>query len=251
MRIYWPDGFESAGALPCAVYYHGGGFTVGCLDTHDSVARTVCAHVRAVVVSVGYRLAPENPYPAAVHDCFDGLVWAANHADELGADPNRMAVCGDSAGGNLAAVVAQLARDARWPKLKFQVLWYPATTFDLSLPAVAENADGPVHSKDLVSRFSEFYLAELATADQTALPFTVAPVNGSHADLPPAFIGTAQYDLLRDDGALYAKLLADAGTPVQLHNADTLTHGYLHHAETVLAVREEFELSLNALKAVL
>lgn len=237
VRIYWPAGFESAGELPLVLYYHGGGFALGSIDTHDWVARSICAHIEAVVVSVDYRLAPENPYPAAVDDAFAALSWAAEHAPELGADPARIAVAGDSAGGNLATVAAQLAEIRGGPHLKFQLLWYPGTTSDLSLPSVVENADGPVLSRDIMRIFGQAYLGELSeTADPTALPFTVAPVNGKLDGLPPAYIATAQHDPLRDDGKIYATRLADAGVPVQLRNADTLVHGYLDFARIVPAV---------------
>lgn len=251
-RIYWPVGFEDAGELPLVVYYHGGGFALGGIDSHDWVARSICAHIEAVVLSVDYRLAPENPYPAAVDDAFVALTWVAEHAAELGADPARIAVAGDSAGGNLATVVAQLAQSRGGPHLKFQLLWYPCTTSDLTLPSVAENRDGPVLSRDIMRIFGEAYLGELSeTADPAALPFTVAPVNGDLAGLPPAYIATAQHDPLRDDGTMYASLLADAGVPVQLRNADTLVHGYLDFASVVAAAKEEFLLSLDACKAAL
>ncbi|SKW10940.1 lipase LipH (carboxylesterase) [Mycobacteroides abscessus subsp. abscessus] len=225
---------------------------MGSIDTHDWVARSICAHIEAVVVSVDYRLAPENPYPAAVDDAFAALSWAAEHAPELGADPARIAVAGDSAGGNLATVTAQLAKIRGGPHLKFQLLWYPGTTSDLSLPSVIENADGPVLSRDIMRIFGQAYLGELSeTADPTALPFTVAPVNGKLDGLPPAYIATAQHDPLRDDGKIYATLLADAGVPVQLRNADTLVHGYLDFARIVPAANEEFRLSLDACKTAL
>lgn len=252
VRIYWPAGFESAGELPLVLYYHGGGFALGSIDTHDWVARSICAHIEAVVVSVDYRLAPENPYPAAVDDAFAALSWAAEHAPELGADPARIAVAGDSAGGNLATVTAQLAKIRGGPHLKFQLLWYPGTTSDLSLPSVIENADGPVLSRDIMRIFGQAYLGELSeTADPTALPFTVAPVNGTLDGLPPAYIATAQHDPLRDDGRIYAALLADAGVSVQLRNADTLVHGYLDFARIVPAANEEFRRSLDACKTAL
>ncbi|GLE56334.1 alpha/beta hydrolase [Mycobacteroides chelonae] len=251
-RVYWPLGFEDAGELPLAVYYHGGGFALGSIDTHDWVARSICAHIEAVVVSVDYRLAPENPYPAAVDDAFAALTWAAEHATELGADPARIAVAGDSAGGNLATVAAQLAKSRGGPHLKFQLLWYPGTTSDLSLPSVIENAAGPVLSRDMMRIFGQAYLGELSeTADPTALPFTVAPVNGDLEGLPPVYIATAQHDPLRDDGRIYAALLAEAGVAVQLRNADALVHGYLDFARIVPAAKEEFLLSLDACKAVL
>ncbi|SKP66746.1 lipase LipH (carboxylesterase) [Mycobacteroides abscessus subsp. massiliense] len=149
-------------------------------------------------------------------------------------------------------MTAQLAKIRGGPHLKFQLLWYPGTTSDLSLPSVIENADGPVLSRDIMRIFGQAYLGELSeTADPTALPFTVAPVNGTLDGLPPAYIATAQHDPLRDDGKIYATLLADAGVPVQLRNADTLVHGYLDFARIVPAANEEFRRSLDACKTAL
>jgi acetyl esterase/lipase len=250
VRIYWPEN-STAALPPIVVFYHGGGWATGCVETHDEASRNICSHVGAVVVSVDYRLAPENPYPAAVTDSFAALAWVADHASELQADPARIAVAGSSAGGNLAAVVAQLAREAGGPALQFQLLWYPATTHDFSLPSIAENADAPILTRGLMRLFAELYLGELLEADPKTLPFTAAPANGDLAGLPPAYIATAQYDPLRDDGAFYAELLSKAGVPVELHNAQTLVHGYINMAEIVPAAGTAFARSLDALKAVL
>ncbi|ADG98444.1 Alpha/beta hydrolase fold-3 domain protein [Segniliparus rotundus DSM 44985] len=250
VRIYWPD-TDSAAPAPLVVFYHGGGFARGDLETHDPVARAISAKAEAVVVAVDYRLAPEHPYPAAAHDSFDALLWSHEHAAELGADPGRIAVAGDSAGGNLAAVVTQLARDAGGPPLKFQLLWYPAVTFDLSLPSAEENAHGPLLTRKDMELYGRFYLGDTATGAPADLPATAAPVNGNLAGLPPAYIATAQYDPIRDDGTTYAKLLAEAGVPVELHNAETLAHGYVSFAAAVPVAKEARDRSLAALKAAL
>lgn len=141
LRIYRPPSESSV--LPVVVFIHGGGWTVGDLDTCDDQARMHAAGAGAVVVSIDYRLAPEHPFPAAVDDVWAAFGWVAEHAADLGADAGRLSVAGDSAGGNLAAVVAQLARDAGIP-LRFQLLWYPSTTFDTSLPSFTENANAPI-----------------------------------------------------------------------------------------------------------
>jgi acetyl esterase len=250
IRIYWPETGSTAPA-PLVVFYHGGGFARGDLETHDPIARAISAKVEAVVVSVDYRLAPEHPYPAAVHDSFDAAVWSHEHAAELGADPLRIAVAGDSAGGNLAAAVTQLARDAGGPPLKFQLLWYPALTFDLSLPSAEENPDGPLLTRNDMELYGRFYLGDAAADAPSDLPATAAPVNGNLKGLPPAYIATAQYDPIRDDGTIYAKLLAQAGVPVELHNAQTLAHGYVGFAGAVPAAKEARDRSLAALKASL
>jgi len=145
IRVYWPprDTGATGATPPIVLFIHGGGWSIGDLDTYDGDARKHAVGAGAVVVSVDYRLAPEHPYPAAVEDAWAATQWAAAHAGELGADPDRLAVAGDSAGGNLAAVVAQLARDAGGPAIRFQLLWYPATTWDTSLPSFTENANAP------------------------------------------------------------------------------------------------------------
>jgi acetyl esterase len=245
VRIYWP--VPDPDGLPVVVFYHGGGFVIGNLETHDGLARAIAVQTGAVVVAVDYRLAPEHPFPAAVDDAFTALRWVSEHADELGADPARLAVAGDSAGGNLSAVVSQLARDAGGPPVKFQLLWYPATTMDDSLPSVAENADAPMLSVGDMDAFHKLYVGDQAPDTP---PATLAPARAESLEgLPPAYIATAQYDPLRDDGAHYAELLRAAGVPVELHNAETLVHGYVAFATLVPAAAEALAQSLAALKA--
>lgn len=245
VRIYSP---AEGGIRPVFVLIHGGGWVIGDLDTHDAVARAAAVQADAVVVSVDYRLAPEHPYPAAVEDCWAALQWVHAHAAEIGGDPSRLAVGGDSAGGNLSAVMAQLARD-NGIALAFQVLWYPATTFDTTLPSMIENAEAPVLDFKTVASLSKWYLGE--TNPNTAGPTLVPARAESFEGLAPAFIGTAQFDPLRDDGAKYAELLSGAGVPVELHNAPTMIHGYLGYADIVPAATEERDRSLAALKKAL
>lgn len=245
VRIYSP---AEGGVRPVFVLIHGGGWVIGDLDTHDAVARAAAVQADAVVVSVDYRLAPEHPYPAAVEDCWAALQWVHEHAAEIGGDASRLAVGGDSAGGNLSAVMAQLARD-NGIELAFQVLWYPATTFDVTLPSMVENAEAPVLDFKTVGALSKWYLGD--TDPTTAGPTLVPARAESFEGLAPAFIGTAQFDPLRDDGAKYAELLSGAGVPVQLHNAPTMIHGYLGYADIVPAATEERDLSLSALKKAL
>jgi len=248
IRVYWPpEGGEAD--PPVVVFIHGGGWSVGDLDTYDGTARSHAVGADAVVVSVDYRLAPEHPFPAAVEDVWAATQWAAEHAGELGADPDRLAVAGDSAGGNLAAVVAQLARDAGGPTVRFQLLWYPATTWDASLPSFTENANAPILGGGAVKGFSRWYAGDLDLSD---MPATLAPARAENlSGLPPAYIAVAGHDPLRDDGARYAELLTAAGVPADLHNAETLVHGYLGYAGVVPAATEATERGLSALRRAL
>lgn len=246
VRIYRPP---STGAAPVVVFFHGGGFVAGDLDTHDGTARQHAVDADAVVVSVDYRLAPEHPFPAAVEDAMAATEWVAAHAAELGADPARLAVAGDSAGGNLAAVVAQLARDAGGPQIAFQLLWYPATTYDTSLPSFTENANAPIIDRDTLAAVT---LAYAAAVDLRDPPPTLAPARAADlAGLPPAYIAVAGHDPLRDDGIRYGELLSAAGVPVRVHNAKTQVHGYLGYAGVIPSATDATDRGLAALKAAL
>lgn len=248
VRIYRPSSADS-GAAGVVVFFHGGGFVAGDLDTHDGTARQHAVDADAVVVSVDYRLAPEHPFPAAVEDAMAATEWVAAHAAELGADPARLAVAGDSAGGNLAAVVAQLARDAGGPAITFQLLWYPATTYDITLPSFTENAHAPIIDRDAIAALTLAYAADVDLSDP---PATLAPARAANlAGLPPAYIAVAGHDPLRDDGIRYGELLAAAGVPVQVHNAKTLIHGYLGYAGVIPVATEAADRGLAALKAAL
>jgi acetyl esterase len=247
IRIYWPPNHTSAS--PVVLFFHGGGFAIGDLDTHDGTARQHAVGADAVVVSVDYRLAPENPYPAAVDDAWAATQWVAAHGAELDADPSRLAVAGDSAGANLSAVMAQLARDNGGPALAYQLLWYPPTLADITLPSFAENANAPVLDLDAIAAFNTWYVGDIDLADA---PTGFAPGRAANlADLAPAYIAVAGHDPLRDDGLRYAELLTAAGVPVTLDNAETLVHGYLGYAGVVPAATEAMDRGLAALKAAL
>ncbi len=231
------------------MYFHGGGFVMGDLDTHDGTCRHHAVGADAIVVSVEYRLAPEHPYPAAVEDAWAATLWVAEQCAELGADPARMAVAGDSAGGTIAAVMAQRARDSAGPALAFQLLWYPSTMWDPSLPSFAENAAAPILDTKAIAAFSRWYAGEIDLSDP---PPALAPGRAENlAGLPPAHIGVAGHDPLRDDGIRYGELLAAAGVPVQVHNADTMVHGYLGYAGVVPAATAALDRGLAALRAAL
>jgi acetyl esterase len=234
------------------VYFHGGGFVMGDLDTHDGTSRQHAVGAEAVVVSVDYRLAPEHPYPAAVEDAWAATLWVAEHGPEIGADVTRMAVAGDSAGANIATVIAQRARDnadGGGPPIAFQLLWYPSTLWDTSLPSFTENATALILDAKAIAAFSRWYAGEVDMSDP---PPGMAPGRAKNlADLPPAYIGVAGHDPLRDDGIRYGELLAAAGVPTEVHNAQTLVHGYVGYAGVVPAATAALDRGLAAMRAKL
>ncbi|MEM6107966.1 alpha/beta hydrolase [Mycobacterium sp. 050272] len=249
IRIYWPPTGSGDALLPVVVFFHGGGFVIGDLDTHDGTAREHAVGADAIVVSVDYRLAPEHPYPAAVQDAWAATRWVAEHGAELGADTARLAVAGDSAGGNIAAALAQQTRDEGGPPIAFQLLWYPSVMWDQSLPSFAENATAPILDTRAIAQFSRWYAGDL---DLSNPPVGMAPGRAKNlAGLPPAYIGVAGYDPLRDDGITYGKALAAAGVPAEVHNAETMVHGYLGYAGVVPAATAGAERGLAALRNAL
>jgi acetyl esterase len=225
VRIYWP---EASGVRPLIVFFHGGGFVLCSLETHDEVCRALCRDTEAVVVSVDYRLAPESKYPAAADDCYAALVWGAANAASLGADPARVAVAGDSAGGNLAAVTALRARDLGTPALCHQALIYPATSADFDSVSFRENGEGYFLTADAMRWFWSHYLADAA---QAAEPYACPIKAGSLAGLPPATVVTAEYDPLRDEAEDYARALAAAGVATELRRYAGMIHGFVSMAE--------------------
>jgi acetyl esterase len=218
-RVYRPG---AAGELPTIVFFHGGGFVLGDLDTHDNQCRALCRGAGAVVLSVEYRLAPEAPFPAAVEDCFAATRWAAEHVAELGGDAERIAVAGDSAGGNLAAVVAQIARDEGGPALAAQLLVYPGTDFTTEYPSEAENGEGYFLTRADMAWFAGHYATGEDPENPRLSPLRAASLSG----LPPAVVATAEYDPLRDQGAAYADALEQAGVPVVKRGYEGLIHGF-------------------------
>jgi acetyl esterase/lipase len=250
IRIYWPptDPGDNA-APPVVLYFHGGGFVIGDLDTYDGASRQHAVGAGAIVVSVDYRLAPEHPYPAAIEDAWAATLWVAGHGAEIGADTTRLAVAGDSAGGNISAVMAQQARDNGGPPIAFQLLWYPATLWDSTLPSFTENASAPILDVKAVAAFSRWYAGGIDMSDP---PPGMAPGRATNlADLAPAYIGVAGYDPLRDDGIRYGELLAAAGVPVDVDNAETMVHGFIAYAGVVPAATAAMDRGLAALRAAL
>jgi acetyl esterase len=220
IRIYTPQGAEP---YPVVVYFHGGGWVLGNLETHDGICRAVANGAACVVVAVDYRLAPEHKFPAAPEDCYAATRWAARHIQEINGDRARLAVAGDSAGGGLAAVVALMARDRGGPSLAFQMLLYPITDLRMASASYEENAHAPMLTRDDMIWFREHYIRDARDVmDPLASPLLAHNLSG----LPPALIVTAGYDPLRDEGEQYGKRLQEVGTPVTVRRYDDLAHGF-------------------------
>lgn len=220
-RVYRPN---DRSPLPAIVYFHGGGHVVGSLDTHDVTARNLCLGSEAVVVSVDYRLAPEHKFPAAVLDGFDALLWVADHTAELGVDADRIGVAGDSAGANIAAVSAIMARDAGRPKLRLQSLVYPVIDYAMTDGSYDRYSDGfGVLTKAAMQWFRNQYLRSPSEAeDWRASPIKAADLAG----VAPAIIIAAECDVLRDEGKRYADALRTAGVPVERKEFPGMVHGF-------------------------
>jgi acetyl esterase len=220
VRIYTP---ESQTPLPGLVFFHGGGWVVGDLDTHDSTCRQLAKKAGCVVVSVAYRLAPEHQFPAAVDDCYAATQWVATHAVQIGMDPQRLAVGGDSAGGNLAAVIAQLARDNAGPALVLQLLVYPAVDGTMGFPSIQENGQGYLLTQDSIHYYYNHYVPAGTDRKHRLLSPLYAE---SFTSLPPAHIMTAEFDPLRDEGEAYAEKLQAAGVPVTCTRYEGMIHAF-------------------------
>jgi acetyl esterase len=219
LRIHRPAG---DGPLPALVYFFGGGWVLGTVDTSDAICRALANAAGCVTVSVGYRLAPEHKFPAAVHDCAAAVRWVAANAADIGVDRGRIAVGGDSAGGNLAAAVTLLAR-AGGPALAHQLLVYPNTDHRADTPSRRESVDPLLFNRTSVDWYWGHYLASTSDgADPLASPLRAPDLSG----LPPATVITAEHDPLRDEGEAYAARLADAGVPVELRRFDGMIHGF-------------------------
>jgi acetyl esterase len=229
VRVYVPaspDGVaagEGAAARPVLVWFHGGGWVIGDLETADGTVRAMANGAGTVVVSVDYRLAPEHPFPAAVDDALAAVRWVADNAAELGVDPARLAVGGDSAGGNLAAVVSQQLRDSG-PAIAFQLLVYPVTDAKLVLPSIDENGEGYFLEKETMQWFVHHYLGDGGRDDPRVSP--LAATDGALVGLPPALVITAELDPLRDEGEAYGERLGAAGVDVTVTRYDGVIHGF-------------------------
>ena len=231
-RVYRPHG---DGPFPVVMMFHGGGWVIGDLETADSQSREVCRGAGVVVISVDYRLAPEHRFPAAAEDCYSATLWAAQHAGAHGGDPGSLAVAGDSAGGNLAAVVAQMARDRGEPWIAFQLLVYPVTDgVNFNRLSYRDNADGFLLTAEAMHWFWDHYVP--APGDRRN-PYASPLLGGDLSSLPPALVMTAEYDPLRDEGEAYGRALADAGVAAEIIRYDGFIHGFFAHTQTIPATR--------------
>lgn len=226
VRVYKPEG---SGPFPLLVFFHGGGWVVCDLDTHDGACRSLVNGAGCVVVSVDYRLAPEHKFPAAPEDCYAATKWVADHAAEIGGDPSRLAVGGDSAGGNLAAVVSQMARDRGGPGLVLQLLIFPVTDFAAQNASKRENNEGYDLSVEDMDWFNNHYLnSQEDSLNPLASPMLAKDLSG----LPPALIITAEYDILRDEGEDYGRRLQEAGVPTTISRYEGMIHGFFGMPKT-------------------
>jgi acetyl esterase len=245
LRIYRPRAVSSA-PLPVVVNFHGGGFFGGDPRQSEWWCSSVAARAGVVVVSVDYRLAPEHPFPVATQDCYAATLWCVDHADELRVDGTRLAVMGDSAGGNLAAVVSLMARDRGTPDIALQVLIYPSVELIDTFPSEDENEFAPILAKADLAASSALYRG----ADDGTDPYG-SPLRGKHHDLPPALIQTAQHDPLRDHGPAYAGALRSAGVDVRLTNYVDAVHGYISVPGVVPAARQALAEAVAELRRAL
>jgi acetyl esterase len=243
VRVYRPsDSVDEV--LPLVVYYHGGGFVSGDPKQSEWWCSSVAHDARVVVVSVDYRLAPEHRYPTPVEDCYAATVWAVERAADLGADGTRVAVMGDSAGGNLAAVVCLMARDRGGPRIALQVLLYPAVDLVNSYPSEDENEFAPILGK------ADLHAHELYCPGQRTEPYA-SPLFAEQANLPAALIQTAEHDPLRDQGTAYAEALRRAGVAVRLTNYVDAVHGYASVPGLVPSARQALGEAVDCLRAAL
>jgi acetyl esterase len=244
IRVYTPK--VGGAPRPVIVFFHGGGWVIGDLETHDAPCRQLANAVPAVVVAVDYRLAPEHKFPAAPDDCYAALRWVADNAASIGGDPKRrLAVCGDSAGGNLSAVVALMARDRGGPTLAAQILVYPATDLTCDAPSHVTNGTGYFLDAEMMAWFIGHYVR--SAADKTepyGSPLRARDLSG----LPPAVVITAEFDPLRDEGESYARRLREAGVPVELKRYDGMIHGFFSMDALFPEAGQAIALAASALK---
>ncbi len=252
VRIYRSGPARAHGRYPVLVLFHGGGFVLGSINSHDNLARYYCSQAGLIVISVAYRLAPEHKFPAGVEDAYAALCWAGDHAAQMGGDAARMAVIGDSAGGNFAAVVCQLARLRKGPNVAYQVLLYPAMTSILEADYPSRKLYG--NGEYLLSRAFKkwrgalyFNQADVESRDPRASPILTKDLSG----LPQTLIVTAEFDMLRDEARHYARRLIESDVPVEYKNYPTTIHGFISFAGALDVGKEALKYVSDRLKLVL
>jgi acetyl esterase len=244
LRLYRGAGTQASEALPVLVYFHGGGWVIGDLESHDPVCRHLANRARCAVVSVDYRLAPEHKFPAAVEDCFAATAWVAGAGPALGIDAGRLAVGGDSAGGNLAAVVSILARDRGGPPIRHQLLIYPAVDAAMDHPSIHRFAEGHLLTRATMEWFYAQYLRGPGDIDD----WRASPLRASDLSrLPPAFVVTGGYDLLCDEGDAYARRLERCGVSVRLRHHAEQIHGFCSMGKIIKAAGAALDEAAAAL----
>ena len=242
VRVYWP---ETGRRLPVLVYFHGGGWVIGTLDQVDAQCRALANGAQCVVVNVDYRLAPEHKFPAAVDDAYAAVEYVATHADELNIDAERIAVGGDSAGGNLATVICLKARDNQGPNVMFQLLVYPVTDYDDDRPSTEEFAEGYLLTKAVMAYFWGHYVS---SPEEGRSPLA-SPINAKHLEgLPPAMVLTAECDPIRDQGEAYARRLQASGVPVTMKRYAGAIHVFFNLGGVIDAGREAVADAAAALR---
>jgi len=245
IRLYYPAGDPP---FPTLVYFHGGGWVIGDLDTHHGFSHALAKSSGCLVVSVDYRLAPEHRYPAAVEDSYAATCWVAENSEAIQADSDRIAVGGDSAGGHLAAVVSLMARDRKGPRIDLQILIYPITDCSFDTPSYKENKEGYMLTRDLMKWFWNHFINDESEADD---PY-VSPLRANNfRDLPPALILTAGYDPLRDEGEAYAKKLQEAGVKVTLTRYPGVIHAFIRMTAQLDKANEALGEVAGTLRGVL
>ncbi|WP_019412638.1 alpha/beta hydrolase [Paenisporosarcina sp. TG20] len=232
IRLYIPKG---EGPYPALVFYHGGGWVLGSIESHDAICRELANLAACVVISVEYRLAPEHKFPSAVNDAYESLEWVASHAAELGIDPDRIAVGGDSAGGNLATVACLIAKERNGPHVVHQLLLYPSAGPATDYPSMAENGEGYLLTGEMMKWFQSHYLQN---AEDRIHPYLSPILSDNLEGLPSTTILTAQYDPLRDVGIAYAEKLQSHGVEVFHKNYEDLIHGFANFTSFVPEARQ-------------
>ncbi|MEM9820565.1 MAG: alpha/beta hydrolase [Bacteroidota bacterium] len=245
VRIYQANKGEN---LPIIVYIHGGGFVLRSIDSHDKVCRRLSRDNRAVVISIGYRLAPEHPFPAAVHDCYDVVKWVKEAADVHGGDTSRLVLMGDSAGGNLSTAVCLMSRDLGGPEITYQVLIYPCTDGTLSAPSIRKYGEGYLLTEKMMHWFLGHYKSK---EEDIHSPYLSVLLAKDLSNLPPAFVLTAEYDPLKDEGKQYAERLMAAGNEVIYKDYGGMIHGFVSMPKMSKRVLDVYRDIQQALTPVL